>query len=226
LVLGALAIEEESGEEIWRNSVFLVRPQWGLHPLYYSKQHMVPFGEYIPLRRAWPWLQTFVPLEGDFVPGEKPVVLPVELEDKSIRVAPLLCYEDVFPGVARKFISEGVGLFYVATNSAWYGKEWMPAQHRAHSVLRAVETRRVVARCGNDGWSGWIDEYGNIRDELVDENGAVAFMGGASWEIDRDIRWRGQQTVYVRWGDWFVWLSILSCMICGYAGWRKGNSRL
>jgi len=221
VVLGALAREDREGEDIWRNSVYLVRPNWGMHPLYYSKQHMVPFGEYIPLRQFWPWLKKIVPLEGDFARGEKPVVLPVELEDKSIRIAPLLCYEDIFPDVARKFMTEGVGLFFVATNSAWYGKEWMPRQHMVHSVLRAVETRRVVVRCGNDGWSGWIDEYGNVRNELTDEDGSVFFRGGASWEIDRDVRWKGQQTLYVRWGDWFVWLSLLMCGICGYAAFRK-----
>jgi apolipoprotein N-acyltransferase len=74
-------------------------------------------------------------------------------------------------------------------------------------VLRAVETRRPVLRCGNAGWSGWIDEFGVIRARLTDEAGSLYFRGFRTLEVTRDPRWVGRATPYVAWGDWFVLLS-------------------
>ncbi|MDQ8187280.1 apolipoprotein N-acyltransferase [Pelagicoccus sp. SDUM812002] len=198
---GAMGVEGESGNLDWYNSVFLVRPEYGLFPLYYSKQHLVPFGEYIPLRALWPWMEKVVPINGDILPGEKSQLLPLDLEDRTLRVGSLVCFEDVFPSLARDAVKEGAGFLYVATNSAWYGKSGAASQHKAHSVLRAIETRRPVLRVGNDGWTGWIDEYGSVKGSLDPwEQSATVF------EISRDRRWVGKQTFYVTYGDWFVWM--------------------
>jgi apolipoprotein N-acyltransferase len=118
-----------------------------------------------------------------------------------------VCYEDVFPGLARRTAAAGADLLFVATNNGWFGETGAPCQHAAHSVLRAVETRRPVLRVGNGGWSGWIDEYGRIRDVLRNERQSIYHRGFAMFAIDRDARWEGRQTLYVRWGDWFVGLS-------------------
>jgi apolipoprotein N-acyltransferase len=67
-----------------------------------------------------------------------------------------------------------------------------------------VETRRPVIRCGNGGWSGWIDEFGNIRATLRDENGSVYFRGSETLTVTRDARWHDRQTFYTEHGDWFV----------------------
>ena len=198
---GALGIEGEAGELDWYNSVFLVRPEYGLFPLYYSKQHLVPFGEYIPLRWLWPWMEKVVPINGDILPGEKPQLLPLHLVDTTLRVGSLICFEDVFPELARDAVRAGASVLFVATNSAWYGKSSAAAQHRTHSVLRAVETRRPVLRVGNDGWTGWIDEYGSIKDSFE-----PWVRTSGIFEITRDRRWVGKETFYVRHGDWFVWV--------------------
>ena len=92
-------------------------------------------------------------------------------------VGVLICYEDIFPALARENTLAGADVLAVLTNNAWYGEGGAAYQHAAHSVLRAVENRRPVVRCGNGGWSGWIDEYGNIRDTLRDENGTIYFRG-------------------------------------------------
>ncbi len=198
---GALVSESE---EIWRNGVYLIRPKWGMYPEYYAKRHLVPFGEYIPLRQLWPWIEKIVPIEGDLYPGESVSLLPLSMPDRTINIGSLICYEDVFPGLARESTLEGAAMLFVATNSAWYGQSGASFQHRAHSVLRAVENRRIVFRVGNDGWSGWIDEFGNVRDELLDEDGKIWFSGGTTWAVDRDKRWKGRETFYTRNGDWFV----------------------
>ena len=93
----------------------------------------------------------------------------------------------------------------VVTNDAWYGEEGAASQHAAHSVLRAVETRRPVVRCGNAGWSGWIDEFGGIiRYELTNSEGSVAFRGTGTCNVTRDSRWAGRESFYVAHGDWLV----------------------
>ncbi len=198
---GAMGVEGGAGELDWFNSVFLVRPEYGLFPLYYSKQHLVPFGEYIPLRSIWPWMEKIVPINGDILPGKKSQLLPLDLEERTLRVGSLVCFEDVFPSIARDAVRAGASFLYVATNSAWYGRSSAAAQHKAHSVLRAVETRRPVIRVGNDGWTGWIDEYGSVKGSLDPwEQSATVF------QISRDRRWVGKETFYVKHGDWFVWV--------------------
>lgn len=198
---GALVAESD---EIWHNGMYMIRPKWGMYPEYYSKRHLVPFGEYIPFRTLWPWVEKIVPIDGDLYPGESASLLPLSMPNRTIQIGSLICYEDVFPELARESTLEGAGVLFVGTNSAWYGQSAASFQHRAHSVLRAVENRRVVFRVGNDGWSGWIDEYGNVREELLDEDGKIWFSGGTTWEVDRDKRWKGRKTFYTEKGDWFV----------------------
>ncbi|TVR51619.1 MAG: apolipoprotein N-acyltransferase [Puniceicoccaceae bacterium] len=207
VVMGGITVEDrEEGESLWRNAALLVRPDLGVAEPYYRKRHLVPFGEYVPLRRWLPWLEKFVPIGGDFTPGTEPVLLPIALADRTIMAGPLICYEDVFPRLARETVRAGAAVLVVVTNNAWFGEEGAAYQHAAHSVLRAVETRRPVLRCGNAGWSGWIDESGVIRHVLTDADGSIYFRGASVAEVWRDQRWRGVETFYVRFGDWFVGL--------------------
>ena len=71
-------------------------------------------------------------------------------------------------------------------------------------MLRAVENRRPVVRCGNAGWSGWIDCFGNVREVLYDERGSIYFRGGGSFTVSHFEEWMWQQSFYTRFGDWFV----------------------
>lgn len=217
IMAGAIALEED---DRWFNGVFLLRPQWGTFPSYYSKRHLVPFGEYIPLRGLWPWLTKVVPLEGDFSSGNAAEPIPVALPESTFQVAPLICYEDIFPNLARSSVQEGADMLFVASNSAWFGRGGAAAQHMAHSVMRAVETRRVVLRVGNDGWTGWIDEFGNVKDSFE-----LYTLGGTAWEIDRDRRWIGKKTFYVEHGDWFVLLCFAVIAVLGLWGWKRGSSQ-
>jgi len=213
LVFGAVSYEETppadgAGEAtaVWRNGVFVTVPNDGLSRFSYAKRHLVPFGEYVPLRRFFPNAAKYVPIGGDFEAGEGAgsLLVPVQSTGDVIRVAPLICYEDVFGNLARASVKAGTDLFFVATNDAWYGERGAAFQHAAHSALRAVETRRPVMRVGNAGWSGWFDEYGNIRAMMVDDDRRIYYRGGAAFAIDRDMQWLDRETLYVRWGDWFV----------------------
>ena len=80
------------------------------------------------------------------------------------------------------------------------------ANGAAHSVLRAVETRRPILRCGNGGWSGWIDEFGNVRSVVTNDEGSIFFRGSRVLSVTRDSRLVGKNSFYVEHGDWFVFV--------------------
>jgi apolipoprotein N-acyltransferase len=183
-----------------------MEPDSGLNEVFYAKRELVPFGEYVPAPFG-SFVGTFVGLEGSFLPGEGPNLIRFSLNGRVLQLGALVCYEDVFPALARESARAGAQLFFVATNNAWYGEEGGAEQHAAHAVLRAVENRRPVMRAGNGGWSGWIDAYGTVREVLYDETGSIYFRGGGSYTVGQFDEWMGQQSFYTRRGDWFVWLS-------------------
>lgn len=208
IVLGSIGIENhgQSTEE-WYNAVFAVTPHEGVFTGYYAKRHLVPYGEYVPLRPILGGvLEKFVEVGGDFHVGKDSHPLVIPWSGGTVVVGPLICYEDIYPQLARRSVLTGAELLTVHSNTVWFGQGGATYQHVAHSVLRAVETRRPVVRVGNGGWSGWIDEFGNVRDTVTDENGNIFFRGEELVEVSRDTRWIGFTSFYVKHGDWFVLL--------------------
>lgn len=206
LLIGSVGIENRTQpNEQWFNAAFVVDPVMGLQTTYYAKQHLVPFGEYVPLRPVLGWLSKIVPVgDDDYTPGMDSPPLVISLPNTTLTAGPLICYEDIFPTLARSSVRSGSDFLAVLTNNAWYGEGGQATQHAAHSVLRAVETRRPVLRCGNGGWSGWIDEFGNVRATLRNDAGSIYFRGAEIIAVTRDARWVGQQSFYVQHGDWFI----------------------
>jgi len=221
LLLGSIAVENaRTPQEKWYNGAFVVTPDFGLQHDYYAKRHLVPFGEYVPLRPIFGWLSKFVPIGDDFTPGPDSSPLNVSLHKEPFVLGPLVCYEDIFPDLARYSVRAGSNALVVVTNNGWYGEGAAAYQHAAHAVLRAVEVRRPVLRCGNGGWSGWIDEFGMIRAVLTRDangvihtdpkdapDGTIYFRGTATVNITRDSRWTSALTFYAAHGDWFVVVS-------------------
>lgn len=209
-ILLGVVVGEPVGDDVqWWNRAIVVGPERGAELPGYSKRHLVPFGEYIPLRPILGWLEKFVPIGGDFLPGETAAPLVVPTRTGELPVGVLICYEDIFPALARDSVLHGAELLAVVTNNAWFGEGGAAAQHAAHSVLRAVELRRPVMRCGNGGWSGWIDEYGHIRTTVTDEDGRIFFRGHRTLEVTRDLRWAGRPSFYTERGDWFIGFSAM-----------------
>lgn len=208
LLLGSIAIENPgTSKEAWYNGAFLVTPEEGVAAKYYAKRQLVPFGEYVPLRPVLGWLSKFVPIGGDFLPGEdsSPLLLPVR--GQAVVWSPLICYEDIYPQLARLSALGGGNVLTVLTNNGWFGEGGAAYQHAAHAVLRAVENRRPVIRCGNGGWSGWIDEFGNIRTTVRNDKGTIYFRGVQAIDITRDVRWIERSSFYTEHGDWFILVS-------------------
>ncbi|MBN2068628.1 MAG: apolipoprotein N-acyltransferase [Opitutales bacterium] len=216
LMMGSIAVEGDVFDKTapWYNMLTVVDPKTGIAP-YYGKRHLVPFGEYVPFQRWLPFIKKVVPI-GEYVAASRNTIVPLRIGFKEYKVGGLVCYEDVFPQLARENVLNGADFHYVVTNGIWYGEEGMNLQHMAHSVLRAVETRRPVVRCGNNGWSGWIDEYGNVCYELIDADGSTDFSGLDTFEVQRDPLWSGKLSLYARNGDWFVLFSFGIMLFSGF----------
>lgn len=215
LITGALANLPDG----WVNGVFAFEPGEGMRQGYYAKRRLVPFGEYVPMRQWLFFVDKVVPLDIDLRPGEHSRPLLVEARGRQWQAGPLICYEDIFARLGRQAAAEGADFLFVVTNDGWYGEEAGAYQHAAHAVLRAVETRRPVVRCGNHGWSGWIDEYGNVRGVLTGEDGLVYLRGSQSFALSRDPAWGGRQTFYTRMGDWPLGAGVV-CLV-GAVFWRR-----
>jgi len=164
----------------------------------YDKQHLVPFGEYIPLRRILFFLQKLTAGDGDFSAGTSPSLFRVE----GAPVAASVCYEAVFPGILRAGVREGATWLVNVTNDAWFGDTVAPYQHLAMARMRCVELRRPMVRAANSGISAVIDPRGRIvASEGLHRRGiAVA-----------DIRPSARRTVYAKTGEIFG----ISCIIVG-----------
>ena len=128
---------------------------------YYFKSHLVPYGEYVPLKKYMPFLAPLVEAVGDFTPGS----VGPPLESGRIRAGVLICYESIFPDIGRRWVENGANVLVNLTNDAWYGKSSAPYQSWAMTVLRAVETRRSLVRSANTGISGVIDPLGRVRSQ-------------------------------------------------------------
>ena len=190
--------------DIIYNGIFFVEPKLGLMDIYYYKRQLVTFGEYVPFRDWLPFLGKVVPLEQDVSAGEEAIVIPMRLKTGTWNVGSLICNEDAYGGLAREMVQEGADFLYVATNDAWYGQESGAYKHAANSVLRAVECRRPVVRCGNHGWSGWIDELGRIRQVATGKDGSIYFRGTSLLNVSATKAYVGTESFYTRHGDWFV----------------------
>jgi apolipoprotein N-acyltransferase len=156
LLFGSPAYRRESGAMHYLNSAFLLDRQG--EPLGRSdKVHLVPFGEYVPLKRFLPFIDKLVVGIGDFSPG---TIAPLPLNGHRLGV--LVCYEAIFPELAREWVRQGSGLLVNVTNDAWFGNSSAPWQHLAMVTFRAVENRVWVARAANTGISAFIAPSGRV----------------------------------------------------------------
>ena len=126
---------------------------------FYDKEHLVPFGEYLPPWLDHPALAVLFQGVGNFAPGASE--LPLRLKDLVLGV--LICYETIFPEIAQARVGAGAGLLLNISNDAWFGLTSAPEQHLQLSVLRAVEQGRWLIRATNTGFSAFVDPAGRIR---------------------------------------------------------------
>ena len=198
-VIGSPFFTRRDGRMDYYNSAFLVAPDGRIGPRY-DKAHLVPFGEYVPLRRWLPFVGKLVAQVGDFVAGQPGQVL----KWRDHRLAPLICYEAIFPALTRAAVQNGADLLINQTNDAWYGLTSAPYQHLSLCVFRAVESRRSFIRAANTGISGFIDPTGRISAPTGLFVDAVA---------NQEVAALTRQSIYTRIGDAFAWLCLAAAAL-------------
>ena len=157
-----------------QGGAFFVSQETGLNKEFYAKRRLVPFGEYVPF---WcKWLSSVVPI-GNMKAGENPVLLNAKIAGKDYKIGSMICYEDIFPYLARENAKSGADLLFVCTNDSWYGREGGAWQHAAHSAFQAVATRLPLLRSSNNGLSTVFDQYGRMRPSVDLRN-----ADGKTWD--------------------------------------------
>ncbi|MBM3496927.1 MAG: apolipoprotein N-acyltransferase, partial [Armatimonadetes bacterium] len=193
---------DEAGAE--RNSAALFAPHLGLVSRY-DKERLVPFGEWIPARPLFaPFRETFNIPDEDLVAGRNQPTL----EAGEMRLGVLICYESIFPAMARSRVRAGADLLVSITNDGWAGRSASPQQHFAMTVFRAVETRRYICVAGLTGITALVAPNGAGGSAQPDKPAIVSNL----------IYLRDGLTPYARWGDWLV----LFCAVAGLVGVKRG----
>lgn len=208
MIIGADDMEPRPGstkpeDREFFNCSFLVSPEGKLVERY-KKRNLVIFGEYIPLTRWFPFLKWFTPIEGGFTPGDRPGRF--ELKDLGVKTSVLICFEDVFPQLARRDVEDDTDFLVNLTNNGWFGESAAQWQHAATALFRAVENGVPLIRCSNNGLTCWVDAHGRRRDIFRDSRGTIYGPGFMTVEIPLAPRVETHaQTFYNRHGDWFGW---------------------
>jgi apolipoprotein N-acyltransferase len=181
------------------------------------KQHLVPFGEYLPFRDQLPFMQTLLGdlLPGDFRPGTSTEPLtanigkaaPDSAEKQPIDLIPLICFEDTVGRVARKFIRPGPQILANITNDGWFLQSHETQIHLNNARFRAIELRRPMLRAANTGVTCYIDPLGRITSQLQDPTTASTFIEGCL-PANLPVPLEGEMTFYARHGDTFA----LTCL--------------
>ena len=192
LLVGSPAFSTENGTILrMHNRVYLVRPD-GTADQSYDKMELVPFGEYVPLKSLFFFVDKVVEGVGDFRAGDTPVVF----RTAQGNFGTLICYEGIFPELTRRFVAGGADFLVNITNDAWFGRTSAPYQHLAMATFRAVENRVPLVRVANTGFSAMVDADGTIRWRTG--------LFESAWRVDA-ISWVGIRTFYTRFGDVFVY---------------------
>jgi apolipoprotein N-acyltransferase len=181
------------------NSAYLISPLTK-NLSKYDKTHLVPFGEYVPLKKWLPFLGKIVAQVGDFKAGMEGSTLRWKTEQVGVQI----CYEIIFPGLSRAMAKNNASLLINITNDAWFGKTSGPYQHFSMTVFRAVENRRALVRSANTGISGFIDPAGRVLEStpLLQEAALV-----------QSIPLMKTKAVYTRIGDLFAQVCLAAALI-------------
>jgi apolipoprotein N-acyltransferase len=175
----------------------------------YDKVHRVPFGEYVPLRDWFPFMNRFAPYDFDYSirPGEHLARLPLRTEQGEYHFGVIICFEDTDPDLARQYVRDDGGeaaadFLLNISNDGWFKGTREHEEHLAICRFRAVECRRAVARAVNMGVSA-----------VIDGNGRVVALPGPTWAESKKVPavltavvpLDRRASLYARWGDWLPW---------------------
>ncbi len=207
-------------ETVRLNTAFFIDPAGDLISRYF-KRHLVMFGEYAPRTRWLPFLKHLNLRSGGVEPGRRAVHF--QMTWPRARIAPLICFEDVFPQMAREAVDEETDFLLNLTNNGWFGASAAQWQHAVASLLRAVENGVPLVRCANNGLTCWIDSRGRLHDVYFPGSHDIYQEGFKIVEVPlRSAGGSGGRTVYHRTGDLFGWACVAGTAIALLA---RGRTR-
>lgn len=199
------------------NAALLFEPS-GKHDQWYYKRQRVPFGEFFPYRDVLgniPVLGSLInsinPMQSDTAAGTDPGLMKTPFG----QIGTLICFESVYPAVARSSVQAGAEVLAIITNDGWYKDAIAVYQHNAHAVLRAIENDRDIIRSANTGVSSFIDHRGRILSQTVPLV--------RTFQV-HPVQARKTMTPYTRWGEWFVLVSAL-LLAAAVAAERIGSKK-
>jgi apolipoprotein N-acyltransferase len=211
LLFGSPSYRQEGEIIAFQNSAFLLAPD-GRIDGQYDKVHLVPYGEYVPLRRFFPFISKLVVGIGDFRGGPGYEPLRMHGSHGRRRLGVMICYEGILPEAGRTYRQRGADLLVNITNDAWFGNTSAPHQHLSMTVFRAVENRLFLIRAANTGISAIVDPTGMIADrsrlfEKATVRGTIHFMN--------------MKTFYSAYGDVFVYGCMMGLILILIISIRK-----
>ncbi len=156
VLVGTNHIAEKAGKYFYMNREYLLSRTVILGS--YDKVHLVPFGEYVPLGEYLPFLYGLAGYRAGYLPGK--TLSPIPLSGCPLGVT--VCYEAIFPSLAREEVKKGARLLVNVTNDAWFGRSLAPYQHLTAALFRAVENGRWMVRCANTGISAIVSPKGRV----------------------------------------------------------------
>lgn len=225
LILNAEDADIQPGATNFYNAAFLVGPDGEWRRPFYHKRDLVVFGEYVPLVKWLPFLAWLTPITGGWTPGEKPVTFELQPHGEieiarpgapessgetgatvTVKCAPLICFEDTFPGAARDSAQDDVDFLVNLTNDGWFRQSAEQRQHMANAIFRAVENGIPLLRCANNGVTCLIDGRGRLVKVFRDAQNGEYGPGALTVEIPLlSPAEKSAPTFYNRHGDWFGW---------------------
>ena len=209
-LVGVVDWKNAGGKWLASNSAVLLNPA-GQRIYSYDKIHLLPFGEYVPLRGWLTFAKRLTADISDFTPGLTYSVGQIP----QGKFGAFICYEAIFPSEVRRFTASGAQLLITISNDGWFGRSSAPEQHMFMARVRAVENRRWLLRDTNNGYTESIDPYGRTAAQL-----AIDIRGQLSAPYD----FRSDMTPYARFGDWFSWLCIvITFVLLGLALTRRAS---
>jgi apolipoprotein N-acyltransferase len=186
-------------EPLIYNSSLIVDPA-GHNLGRYDKIHLVPFGEYVPMRRFLFFASKLVREVGEFARGAERKVFDLG----GTKAGVFICYESIFPNEVRQFTANGAQVLINISNDAWYGDTGAPFQHLQMARMRAIENHRWILLATNNGVTASIDPYGRLVSE-----------------VPRDVKTAliapfsplAEMTLYSRYGDVFAWACVVISLV-------------
>ena len=183
----------------------------------YAKHHLLPFGERMPFQAVLPWLGKIDLGQAEWEPGAPPAPMDVRLDDgRALRLGGLICYESIFPSLARQAVRAGADVLVNITNDGWFGRTAGPVQHAEMARMRAAECGVPLVRCANNGISYITDHKGAVRSSVgLGERGLLS----------EDISPGPRLTRYLAHGSWPLLFFLLTWTLVAIIVTARGRAR-